>query len=152
MVKKEMEQSKELARLYYHNGDSQKIIAEKTGVSRVTIGKWVREGGWDTIRATKNITRKELVIKMINDAAVKLDEGSLTADEQCKLASAIEKIDKQTNVITIIEALTAFNEWLVGRMQIDKELTPELVKAINRYQDIFISEQFNKGKIVYDGE
>ncbi len=152
MAKKEMEQSKELARLYYLGGDSQKLIAEKTGISRVTISKWVKDGGWDTIRATKNITRKELVIKMINDASKKLDEGTLSADEQCKLAAAIEKIDKQTNVITLFEAFTAYNHWLVGRMQIDPELTPELVKTMNRYQDIFLSEQFSRGNITFDGE
>lgn len=152
MAKKEMEQSKELARLYYLNGDSQKIISEKIGISRVTISKWIKEGGWDTIRTTKNITRKELVIKMINDASKKLDEGTLSADEQCKLAAAIEKIDKQTNVITLFEVFTAYNHWLVARMQIDPELTPDLVKAMNRYQDIFLSEQFNRGKIILDGE
>ena len=39
--KKELEKTKELARLYYLNGDTQKLVAEKVGVSRVTINKWV---------------------------------------------------------------------------------------------------------------
>ena len=37
MSKKEIEKSKELARMYYLNGETQKIVAEKVGVSRVTI-------------------------------------------------------------------------------------------------------------------
>jgi hypothetical protein len=28
-------------------------------------------------------------------------------------------------------------------MELDPELTPELVKAMNRYQDMFIGEQLN---------
>ena len=53
MSKKEIEKSKELARLYYLNGDTQKLVAEKVGVSRVTINKWVSDGGWDTMRMAK---------------------------------------------------------------------------------------------------
>lgn len=39
MTKQELEKNKELARLYYMNGDTQKLVAEKTGMSRVTINK-----------------------------------------------------------------------------------------------------------------
>lgn len=61
--KKELEKTKELARLYYLNGDTQKLVAEKVGVSRVTVNKWVNDGGWDALRTAKSITRKELVAK-----------------------------------------------------------------------------------------
>ena len=56
--KKELEKTKELARLYYLNGDTQKLVAEKVGVSRVTVNKWVSDGGWDALRTAKSITRK----------------------------------------------------------------------------------------------
>ena len=55
MSKKELEKSKELARMYYLNGETQKLVAEKVGVSRVTINKWVADGGWDTMRVAKTI-------------------------------------------------------------------------------------------------
>ena len=38
-TKKELEQQKELARLYYMQGESQKVIANKVGVSAVTLGR-----------------------------------------------------------------------------------------------------------------
>ncbi|MFR9545343.1 MAG: terminase [Rikenellaceae bacterium] len=152
MAKKDIEQSKELARLYYLSGESQKLIAERVGVSRVTIGKWVSENGWDVIRATKTITRKELVAKMMMQASDKLDAGEMSFDEMSKLAATIKELDKRTNVVTLYEAFTAYNEWLVARMQVDKELTPELIRAINRYQDIFLGEQLSRGKIAFDGE
>ena len=61
--------------------------------------------------------------------------------------AAIEKLDKQTNVVTVIEVFSAYNRWLISRMELDPELTPELVKTMNRYQDIFIGEQLNSTKI-----
>ena len=137
------EQRKDLACMYYMQGMSQKDIAEKVGVSRNTISAWVRDGGWDTRRAAKTVTRSELVKKMLQDLNDKLEAGGWTADEIIKVASAIEKLDKQTNIVTIIEVFTAFNNWLVSRMQVDPELTPEVVKIINTYQDKFINEKLN---------
>lgn len=137
------EQRKDLACMYYMQGMSQKDIAEKVGVSRNTISAWVRDGGWDTRRAAKTVTRSELVKKMLQDLNDKLEAGGWTADEIIKVASAIEKLDKQTNIVTIIEVFTSFNNWLVSRMQVDPELTPEVVKIINTYQDKFINEKLN---------
>jgi len=139
----QQEQRKELACMYYMQGMTQKEIADKVGVSRNTINAWVRDGGWDTRRAAKTVTRSELVKKMLTDLNDKLESGNWTADEIIKVASAIEKLDKQTNIVTIIEVFTAFNNWLVSRMQVDPELTPEVVKIINTYQDKFINEKLN---------
>ena len=139
--KKELEKTKELARLYYLNGDTQKLVAEKVGVSRVTVNKWVSDGGWDALRTAKSITRKELVAKIMKKADEKLENGDMSADEMAKLAASIEKIDKRTSATTIIEVLTSYNNWLAARTQIDKELTVDFLKMTNRYQDIFIAEQ-----------
>jgi uncharacterized protein YjcR len=144
MGKIENEQRRDLARMYYLQGLTQKEIADKVGVSRNTISAWVKEEGWDSLRAAKTISRKEIVQKMLKQINNKLESEEWTADEIVKAASAIEKLDKQTNVVTVIEVFTAFNTWVVGRMQVDKELTPELVKTINRYQDLFIGEQLGK--------
>ena len=95
--KKELEKTKELARLYYLNGDTQKLVAEKVGVSRVTVNKWVSDGGWDALRTAKSITRKELVAKIMKKADEKLEKGDMSADEMAKLAASIEKIDKRTS-------------------------------------------------------
>lgn len=139
-----MEKNKELARMYYLNGETQKLVAEKVGVSRVTINKWVADGGWDAMRVAKTITRKEIITKMMQEANKKLEEGKMSFDEMSKLAASIEKIDKQTNAITIYEVMTVYNEWLIVRAGVDKELTTDLIKTMNRYQDIFLSEQVGK--------
>lgn len=149
MNKKESLEKKELARLYYFNGDPQKEIANKIGVSAVTINKWVKAEAWDQLRAAKVITRRELVAKMLTKINEKLESGEWSADEMAKATSAIEKLDKQTNVVTVIEVFSAYNKWLISRMELDPELTPELVKTMNKYQDIFIGEQLNATTIEF---
>lgn len=134
--------------MYYMQGDMQKDIAEKIGVSRNTISTWVRDGDWDSLRAAKTITRKEIVTKMLRQIDEKLEAGDWSPDEICKASAAIEKLDKQTNVITVIEVFSAYNNWLVGRMRVDPELTPELVKIMNRYQDIFIGEKLSNVSVI----
>lgn len=143
----EQSQRQELARMYFMQGLTQKDIADKVGVSRNTICSWIKDGKWDTLRAATTVSRKELVTKMLQQIDDKLQSGQWTADEICKAANAVEKLDKQTNIITIIEVFSAFNKWLVSRMQVDSELTPELVKVINKYQDTFIGEKLGNTSV-----
>ena len=145
--KNQLDKERELARLYYFQGDSQKAIAERIGVSAQTVNRWVKEGGWDNLRAAKTISRKELVQKMLQKINDRLDETDWTPDELAKAAAAVEKLDKKTNVITMMEVFAAFGNWLTARMQIDPELSPETVQVITKYQDIFLSEQMSASKV-----
>lgn len=151
--KKDLENKKELARILYLGGESQVTISERVGVSKVTVTRWVQDGGWKEMRAAKNITRPELInkalltINKILDSINESDDPSVIAnvgDKLSKLASFIEKLDKKANVVDVIEVFTAFNKWIQLRMQTDPELTPELVKAINKYQDQFVVVQLNQ--------
>ena len=139
----------QLAHEYYMSGMSQKDIAAKIGVSTQSVNKWVKDGGWEALRAARTISRRELVNRMLTQINDRLNAGDWSADEMVKATSAIEKLDKQTNVVTVIEVFSAFNKWLISRMAFDPELTPELVKAMNRYQDIFINEQLSNSKIQF---
>ncbi|KAA6346429.1 hypothetical protein EZS27_006079 [termite gut metagenome] len=144
-TKKALEKDKELARMYYLNGESQMFIADKTGISRTTINKWVNEGAWNSLRTATKLTRKELSIKVIGNLNKKLEDGKdISSDELSKFAASIKTLDKETNILTIIDVLMMYSDWLVARMKIDKELNTGLVKTMNRYQDIFVSEQMTK--------
>ena len=149
MKKEEIEKKKSLARALYLSGMEQTEIADKVGVSAVTVSKWCTEGKWKEARAAKNITRPELVNKLLltidklieqvntsKDAAMIAGLG----DKLAKLSAVIEKLDKKANVVDAIEVFMAFSKWLEYRSQTDPELTPELIKAINRYQDKYIVE------------
>lgn len=149
MKKEEIEKKKSLARTLYLSGMEQKEISDKIGISTVTVSKWSTEGKWKEARAAKNITRPELVNKLLltidklieqvnasEDAAMIAGLG----DKLAKLSAVIEKLDKKANVVDAIEVFMAFSKWLEYRSQTDPELTPELIKAINRYQDKYIVE------------
>ena len=144
-----LDKERELARLYYMQGDAQKEVADRVGVSAQTMSRWVRDGQWDTLRAAHTVSRKELVVKMLAQINQRLEDGDWTADEIVKAASAIEKLDKQTNIVTVIEVFTAYNKWLVSRMEFDPDLTPDLVQKMNRYQNIYVDEQMSTQRVEF---
>lgn len=149
MANKVSEEKKEFARVLYMSGEQQNIIAEKVGVSKQTVNRWVAEGSWDKLRAAKNVTRPELINKVLRTIDKLLEKVLESEDDKdfdglgdklAKLAAVIEKFDKKANVVDAIEVFLAVGKWLQRRAQTDEELTPELLKAINRYQDLYVSE------------
>lgn len=154
MKKAEIERKKNLARSLYLSGMDQQEIAEQTGVSRITVSKWCNAEGWQKQRAAKNITRPELVnklllaidklIEQVNESGEPEAIGTL-ADKLSKLSATIEKLDKKANVIDAIEVFMAFNRWIQDQASYDPEITPELIKAINKYQNKFLMEKMAPG-------
>lgn len=150
MTKEEIEKKKSLARSLFLSGMEQTEIAEKVDVSRVTISKWCTADGWKEARAAKNVTRPELVNKLlltIDTLITQVNESNDPAlvaglgDKLAKLSAVIEKLDKKANVVDVIEVFMAFSKWIEYRSTIDPEVTSELVRAINKYQDLYITEQ-----------
>lgn len=150
MTKAEIEKKKSLARSLFLSGMEQTEIAEKVDVSRVTISKWCTADGWKEARPAKNVTRPELVNKLlltIDTLITQVNESNDPAlvaglgDKLAKLSAVIEKLDKKANVVDVIEVFMAFSKWIEYRSTIDPEVTPELVRAINKYQDLYITEQ-----------
>ena len=150
MTKAEIEKKKSLARSLFLSGMEQTEIAEKVDGSRVTISKWCTSEGWKEARAAKNVTRPELVNKLLLTIDTLItqvnssDDPTLIAglgDKLAKLSAVIEKLDKKANVVDAIEVFMAFSKWIEYRSTIDPDVTPELVKAINKYQDLYITEQ-----------
>lgn len=117
MTKAEIEKKKSLARSLFLSGMEQTEIAEKVDVSRVTISKWCTSEGWKEARAAKNVTRPELVNKLLLTIDTLItqvnssDDPTLIAglgDKLAKLSAVIEKLDKKANVVDAIEVFMAF--------------------------------------------
>lgn len=135
-------------------GESQKSIATRLGVSEVTIGRWSEKDGWKIKRASMNVTRPEIVNKnlmlisklldKLNSEDVDMSNVGKIIDQISKLAASIERIDKKANVIDAIEVFTSLNKWLEKRMEWDKNVTPELLQTINKYQDLYINDQVKR--------
>lgn len=148
-TKKELEDKREYARLLFMQGETQKVIAEKVGVSAVTINKWVAGNGWQEQRAASNITRPELVNKLLHTIDRLIEQVNESEDPEAmaglgdklaKLSTTIERLDKKASIVDVIEVFMAFSKWMQFRMSFDDEITPELLKTINKYHDLYINE------------
>ena len=152
-MSKETEKKKELARILYMAGKTMEDIAAQVDISRQTISRWAAAGAWAEARAAQNITRPELVNKLlrtidqligkVNTSGDPALIGGL-ADKLAKFSAVIAKLDKKAGVVDAIEVFMAFNKWLQFRRQTDPDLTPELIRAINKYQDKFITEMMSQ--------
>lgn len=150
MNKAESENKKALGRSLFLSGMELTEIAERISVSRQTVSKWANSEGWKEARAAKSITRPELVNKLLLTidklitSVNKSNDASLMAglgDKLAKLSSVIEKLDKKANVVDAIEVFMAFNRWIQDQACYDPEITPELIKAINKYQNLFLKDK-----------
>lgn len=150
MNKAELENKKALGRTLFLSGMELTEIAERISVSRQTVSKWANGEGWKEARAAKNITRPELVNKLLLTidklitSVNESDDPTLIAglgDKLAKLSSVIEKLDKKANVVDAIEVFMAFNRWIQDQACYDPEITPELIKAINKYQNLFLKDK-----------
>lgn len=131
--------------LYLRENLTQLEIAERVGVSRVTVSKWVRDGKWEEQKAGLTLTRQEQVANLyrqvaeINRTIATRHEGerfpnSKEADILGKLSAAIRNMEQETGIADIISVLTAFIEWL-------RPLDLDKAKEITRLADAFIKDK-----------
>ncbi len=143
---KKTDEKKEFARILYMNGTSQKEISEKIGVSKQTVNKWVAQHNWAELRAAQNISRPELINKILRAIDKELEDNlnnpgqKANSDRLSKLAATIKSLDKKASVVDIIEAFMGFGVWLNQQAGVDKDLSEKLLKDINRYQDMYITQ------------
>ncbi len=128
--------------LYLKENLTQAEIAEKVGVSRVTVNKWIKSEMWEKHKAGITITREEQIGNMyrqvaeINRNIEEREEGKRfaspkEADSLIKLASAIKKMEGDAGIADIISVGTRVIEWL-------RQVDLEKAKEFTRYIDAFI--------------
>lgn len=148
-TKKQLEEKREFARLLFMQGEQQKIIADKTGVSQQTISAWVEKFGWASQRAAASITRPELVNKLllsIDKLIEQVNESNdpeafnSLGDKLAKMSMTIERLDKKASIVDVVDTFMGFAKWLQFRAGFDEQVTPELIKTINRYHDLYITD------------
>lgn len=136
----------------YLSGQEQKTIAEELSLTAATVSRWASAGRWREQRAARTVTRPQLVNKILQaiddllDKVLRSGDSELMAgvpDKLSKLASTIEKLDRKANVVDTIEVFMAFSRWLEYQSQTDREITPELLAAFNKYQNKYIIEKMN---------
>nr|DAD68768.1 MAG TPA: Helix-turn-helix of DDE superfamily endonuclease [Siphoviridae sp. ctPEx3] len=139
-------QKKEWAKtLYLRENLTQQEIADRVGVSRVTVSNWVRSGKWEEQKAGLTLTRQEQVANLyrqvaeINRSISARAEGerfpnSKEADILGKLSAAIRNMEQEMAIADIISALTGFIEWL-------RPLDLDKAKELTRLADAYIKDK-----------
>lgn len=101
------EQKKAWAKtLYTRETLTQAEIAERVGVSRVTVNNWIGKGNWEQLKASITITREEQLKNLyrqlaeLNNAIMGKPEGerfpnAAEADTISKLSNAIKKLETE---------------------------------------------------------
>lgn len=137
---------KDIAKSLFLNGNfTQEEIADKVGTTRQTVSRWIRDGGWEQLKASITITPAQILaglnrqIVEINNNINSREEGmrfaSVTeADTLAKLASAIKKIEQDVGIADIVNVAIRFTNWL-RMLDLDK------AKEFNRLLDAFIKDQ-----------
>ncbi len=150
LSKKEIETKKIQAYAMYMAHVDGKEIAATLDVSAKAVSDWGKDGKWKEKRNANTITRDQLVNKCLAALNKVLerateDNADLTKlpDDLIKIANTIEKLDKKDNVVNNINTFTGFNSYLLGRMNDDPNLTPEIVKLINKLQNDYVTFRIN---------
>ncbi|MCQ5023215.1 transposase family protein, partial [Bacteroides thetaiotaomicron] len=99
--------------LYLKENLTQQEIADRVGVSRVSVSNWVRAGKWEEQKVGLTLTRQEQVANLyrqvaeINKAIAERPEGerfpsSKEADILGKLSAAIRNMEQEVGIADII--------------------------------------------------
>lgn len=144
-------QKKEWAKtLYIQGGLTQKEIADKVDVSRVTMNKWVNdtEENWDKLKKSLLITRESQLSRLymqldeLNTSIMSRDQGarfanSKEADTINKLTTAIRKMEIEASIADIVEVGKRFLTWL-------RPLAPDKAKEVAPLFDDFIKDSLKR--------
>lgn len=139
-------QKKEWAKLLYTKENlTQQEIAERVDVRPATISKWVNSENWSLLKTSITITREEQLarlyqqLQLVQDKILERTIGerfptTAEADTITKLASAIDKLERETGLNDIISVSKQFLDWL-------RSSDLEKAKELTMYFDAFIKER-----------
>ena len=141
-TRRELDVLRDYAYRLFASGETQKMIAAKTGITEATVSKWAKEEDWDTRRKEQNSSSTALVnslmlaAKKISELIIsKLSKGETEdidaitnlSDNIAKVMASAKRIAKDE----VIDVIIDLEQWMVQRSETDEELTPDLIATIN---------------------
>lgn len=150
MAQKNIDKKAIAKTLYIQSGHTQEEIADKVGVTRQTVARWIRAENWEELKASQTIT-PELIIAGFNRQIIEINNkiesrevgarfaSPAEADALAKLAGSIKKLQQDVGVADIVSVGMRFLTWL-------RPLDPEQGKQFNNLFDAFIKDQLSKTK------
>lgn len=148
MAKQTIWQKKDFAKMLYlqNDGISQKEIAQRAGVSEVTVSKWVKGEKWENLKVSLLTTKSEQLnllynqLRAINEFIRDREKGaqyasSKEADSIIKLTAAIKNLEIETSIAEKVETGQKFLAF------IRKTSDLETSKIVAKYFDAFIKSE-----------
>lgn len=145
----ELEQKKEWAKLLFLKENiTQQEIADRVGVSRITINKWVKE--WESLKLNLLQTREE----RISSTLAQLDEldrsiadkeagkrfpTASEADIRRKLTADLEALEQDASIRDIYNVSRGLLDWL-------RQVDLARAKELSDYFDAYIKEKLKWAK------
>lgn len=141
-TKRELDVLRDYACRLFLSGETQRVIAAKTGLTEATVSRWAREENWDARRREQNSSSAALVnslmlaAKKISELIItKLNKGETDdidgitklSDNIAKVMASAKRIAKGITKDEIID----LEQWMMQRAETNEELTPELLTTIN---------------------
>lgn len=137
---------KEIAKDLFLTGKyQQKEIAKKVGSSENTIGRWVKDGKWELLRANLTTTKESVLsnwyaqLAEMNKDIAGRDEGKRFAtpsesDRMIKISSAINKLETETGIAEVSSVCIKVCEFTRKNIGLEK------AQEINKIFDALIEE------------
>jgi DNA-binding XRE family transcriptional regulator len=147
MTELTIKQKKEwAAMLYLKESLTQAEIADKVGVSKVTMNKWVKSEKWEELKVGITLTREEQIknlyrqVAEINETIAGREKGkrfasASEADTITKLASAINKMETEVGIADVLSVGSKFVKFLRPIIAFEE------LKRISRLYDIFTNQK-----------
>jgi transcriptional regulator with XRE-family HTH domain len=142
-----IKQKKEWARLLFTKENlTQEEIAERVGVSRVTVNKWINKEKWGQYKVSITLTREEQMKNLYRqleemDNAIKQRKAGerfaspAESDSIYKLSKAIKMMETELGVSEIMSSFNGLLDWLRAE-------DPEQARQIAPTLDAFIKSKF----------
>ncbi len=141
-------QKKDWAKMLYTKETlTQAEIAERVGVSRITVNNWINKGNWEHLKVSVTITREEQLKNLYRQLAelnVSISErpqgerfpNTAEADTISKLSNAIKKMETEVGLADIISVFTDLLKWL-------RASDPGQAKEITPLLDAFVKSKLS---------
>ncbi len=139
-----IQQKKEYAKLLYTKDTSisQKEIASKCDVSEKSIGKWIKEENWETLRDAMSLSRDEQIRSLneqwneLNRAIKKKQPGKRYADSSeadilAKLSKAKSELETKVDVSKAVD----FGKGLINYV---RHVEFKDIELVARYYDGYL--------------
>lgn len=135
MAKQSIAQKRDFAKMLYLNneGISQKEIAQRAGVSEVSVSKWIKAEKWDTLKVSLLTTKAEQLNLLYNQLSALNDEikgrdskyaSSKEADTIIKITAAIRNLEIETSIAEKVETGQQFLTFIrrTGGLDLSKDI------------------------------